>query len=362
MGQDGIVSKLIIKFGDGIRKIDRSIENINGKIPELISVVLYFICHVIMLFFHEPWFDEAVAWLIAKDSSLYELLFVATHYEGHPSLWHIILAPFAKLGVPYEFSLGLVSLVFSTVAIIIFVYKAPFKRIFRLLIPFTYFVFFQYSVVSRPYCMMILAFVLMAVTYTKRDIHPGRFILSLWFLCLTSAYGLVIAGGICIVWLIEMLVFAVRQAKTKNSDNGESRGWFKIFIEDHLLRNAKIAWLMGLLAYALFIAWRIIPEPDTYASLKKYDYEFIDIIKGILYSAFGSVSDLFVTNTFSKEGTLLYVSLHIYELCIACAIGLCIYVYMHHIFFLHSSVNGHLGSFHILAIVNNAVMNVGVSI
>ena len=32
---------------------------------------------------------------------------------------------------------------------------------------------------------------------------------------------------------------------------------------------------------------------------------------------------------------------------------------MYHIFFIHLSVNGHLGCFHILAIVNSGVMNKG---
>ena len=39
-----------------------------------------------------------------------------------------------------------------------------------------------------------------------------------------------------------------------------------------------------------------------------------------------------------------------------------IYIYTHHIFFIHPSVDGHLGCFHVLAVENSAAVHTGVHV
>ncbi len=310
MNTGGLIARAIGKVSRAILTLAEKTDKIKGRKPEGIVVSLYCILHMLMLIVHEPWFDEALAWLIARDSSVYEILFVAPHYEGHPSLWHLILLPFAKSGAPYEFSLSIVSLAFSGIAIAIIVFKSPFKRLIRLLIPFTYFIFYQYSVISRPYCMMMLAFAFMGLTYSKRDEHPGRFVLSAMFLCMTSAYGIVIAGGICLTWLYEIW---------KKSDKKITKS-IKL-----LYGNGKLFWLLFLLCYAIFLVLRLVPAEDAFAVIRNSGENVKNgLIIRILYVFFASFSDLFLTNVYYSTGTLHGTDISFVELLVATAIGITI--------------------------------------
>lgn len=223
-------------------------KNIKKYAPEILALTLYILCMVIIMYFHEPWYDEAQSWLIARDASLKEILFVLPHYEGHPPIWHLILLPFAKLGAPFELSIKFVSLAFCSTAMGLLIFKSPFKRIVRLTVPFTYFFFYQYGVISRPYCVLMLGFILCGMFYKEKDVKPFRFIMALGILCSASAYGIILSAGIAIVWLIEIF--------NKNL----SLNFIKKFIFDK-----RFLWLFILLIYNLILVISIIPKSDTYA-------------------------------------------------------------------------------------------------
>ena len=84
-------------------------KGVKSKKTEWILFVLLIVSYFCVSFFHEPWFDEAQSWQIAKCASIKDILFEVPHYEAHPPLWHLLLSLFAKIGVPYELGLSLAS-------------------------------------------------------------------------------------------------------------------------------------------------------------------------------------------------------------------------------------------------------------
>ncbi len=252
---------------------------------EDVWVVFLYILLVLILgtVFHEPWFDESTAWMIARTNSVYDILFNIPHYEGHIPLWHLVLKLVMLSHLPYELSLVFVNLLFLVPAIVIIVFKSGFPRIIRLLLPFSYFLFYQYGMISRPYSIMICALMLLALFYPNRDKSPVSFVLSLALLCCSSVYGIVLSFGIVISWLIEIFI-------------NERKKLIKSFKKDKRFYS-----LLGLFVLALILCCLILPRVDSITLLSVSTSHMRNgFFTCLLYMLFSSISDSLVTNAFSS--------------------------------------------------------------
>lgn len=215
----------------------------------IIIFALYLTVTALLMVFHEPWFDEAQSWLIARDASFHDILLVRPHYEGHPPLWWLMLSIPAKLGVPYEIGLKGVQLVCVAIMAWLLIFRSPLPPLAVALLPFTYFMCFQYGVTSRPYALMCAAIFLTADCWKSRDEKPWRLTLSLILLCCTSSYGIALACAMALVWVVRVL----RESRSIRSS-----------IRSVIARPGRFAaWLM-LLVVGLTLTVCILPYPDTF--------------------------------------------------------------------------------------------------
>ena len=247
----------------------------------------FIIVYIMVSIFHEPWFDEAQAWQIAKCANINDIFFTIPHYEGHPPLWHLILAVPAKLGVPFEIGLKSIGFIISAASVFLLLFNSQLPRMVRLLLPFSYFFFYQYGIVVRPYCLMLLVMILLGINYNRWNCHPWIVIILLSILCLTCAYGIVLAGGIALCLVCDLFL-----------EKGLTS-----FIRD-LFKDKRLLALLFLLIIAILIIFNIFPRKDTFSSMIQGKNP---LIKCIACSLFIFPLECFLTTTswFSIDRVLL---------------------------------------------------------
>lgn len=172
-------------------------------LPENLALLLFTTIAAVAVWFHEPWADEAQAWLIARDLGIPGILH-QMGYEGSPPLWHLLLWALIRLHLPYA-ALGAVSLTLVTAGMYIWLRWSPLPQFVRLLVPFTFYYQYQYAAVSRSYALStFLAFAAVALCRAKPvRILPFGIVVAL--LAQTNMHGFMIAGGIACAFAWEWI-------------------------------------------------------------------------------------------------------------------------------------------------------------
>ena len=165
---------------------------------------LWLVLAGIVLQHHEPWADEAQAWLQARDLDLKTLWLHELRYEGTPGLWHTILwiaqhwfhAPYSALGV--------IGMLCAAAGVAFILWKCPFPRPLSYLLVFSYFIAYQYAVVARSYNLLPLLVFAAAEFYRDRT-HPVRMTVALILLANVAMHGTLLAAALGLCYLIQAL-------------------------------------------------------------------------------------------------------------------------------------------------------------
>jgi hypothetical protein len=231
---------------------------------------LFFICLAFTVgVFHEPWADEAQSWLIARDTSLNEL-FKVMAYEGSPALWPLILKVFIFFGLPYRY-IFIIPLFFSSFGVWLLIFKSKLPLCYAVILPFTYYLFYQYTAVARSYCLILPCMELIVLAFLNRLKNPfiyGLLLILFSSICIHTA---LLSGVLFLLFCIDII------KSFKNADKMQNI-------------NALAASIVVMLSYFSTILY--IMPPDDYS----FSAHFIFNIKTILKNFTDLFGNLFIYN------------------------------------------------------------------
>lgn len=155
---------------------------------------LYSIAVLVACAHHQTWADEAQAWLLVRDVPLSSIFGTYLHYEGSPGLFHLVLWILCRLHLTFkgmQYAMGIIAIA----GIGVFLRYSPFPTIIRAVLPFTFYLCYQYAVIARSYVAVpLLVFAIAAlIGHPRKNVFGLAVVLGL--LANLCAQGFALSAG-----------------------------------------------------------------------------------------------------------------------------------------------------------------------
>jgi len=173
-----------------------------GRIWPDILFGLLVILNVVRTLRHAMWRDEFQAFQIATHSANFSELFHNFRYEGHPGLWYGLLWGMSHISTdPILMQLLHIGI---AVGAWLLVYRcSPFTTIEKFLLILSYFLFWEYFVISRNYALVaLLGFGFIALRGSRSSFEFVPWVL-LGLLANTFVYGTIWSMALAAVFVAE---------------------------------------------------------------------------------------------------------------------------------------------------------------
>jgi hypothetical protein len=170
---------------------------------EAVVLALYAALLALAIPSHEPWADEAQAWVLARDSTFWQIFRYRLHYEGTPALWHFLLRSLYLAHVPWT-AVGWCCGVIAVAGVAVWLRWSPFPLAVRVLLPFSFFVLYQYGVVVRSYVLFPLLLFGLCALYCATPRRLVWFALVAGLLANLCLQGAIVSGLFALLYAWEI--------------------------------------------------------------------------------------------------------------------------------------------------------------
>lgn len=171
----------------------------------LFVTLVFFTISYFGVYFHELWMDESHHYLLGRDSTSFLDLFNKTRYDGHPILWNYLIHLLTRF-TRTPFYMQLLHICISSLTVFIFLKKAPFKLWFKIGFVLSYFMLYEYTVISRNYNLGVLFLFLSFTLYHKRKERFFTFCLFLALSCNTHSIFTIVTSTLLFSVFLEQFL------------------------------------------------------------------------------------------------------------------------------------------------------------
>lgn len=178
----------------------------------LLALSLFLIYAGFSTYHHEMWRDEMGPWLIGRDSRSILDIFHNIRYDGHPSLWYLLVWPLTKF-TANPAAMQWLNLAVSAAAVFLVAAFAPGPRSLRGALVLGYFPVYEYGSIARNYAPGVLALAAFCALFPRRREHP----LLLGVLLLLAAHTSMLA---CLLAIAATCMLALEWVLERSERSG----------------------------------------------------------------------------------------------------------------------------------------------
>lgn len=163
---------------------------------ELLLWLLFAAVTLVMVWYHEPWRDEAQGFVVVRDNTLPGLI-RHMRVESQFLVWYLFTWPFVRLfGMPI-FGINLLHWALSCSTAYLIVRRAPFRLLTRAALIFSVLFAFEFTVVARHYAVGVFLLTVLLLNWRERFRRPILYACGIALCASTNLPVWVCLGGLC---------------------------------------------------------------------------------------------------------------------------------------------------------------------
>lgn len=171
---------------------------------ELILWLLFVAVTFVMVWYHEPWRDEAQGYVVVRDNTFAGLI-LHMRVESQFLLWYLFTWPFVRLFGMSVFGVALMHWALSCSTAYLVVRRAPFRLLTRAALVFSVLFAFEYTVVTRHYAIGVFLLTVLLMNWRERFRHPLLYACGIALCASTNLPVWACLGGLCTAIYYEVI-------------------------------------------------------------------------------------------------------------------------------------------------------------